>query len=129
MVPIPSASIIGTLFKDGNVSVTTLSESGGSQDTTKTTTDDESADSGRYGITGGAGSKSVSTEESELILELLVLIYAIVAQAFLFLDGIFCSKSDGVKAELLDGETSEDRLGHGIPKICGVDDTSTDMLL
>jgi hypothetical protein len=120
LVPVPSSSVIGTLFEDDNVSVATLSESGGGQDTAKTTTDDESADVGRYGIAGGTGSKGVLTEESKLALELLVLVYAIVAQAFLFLDGILCAESDGVKAELLDGETSEDGLGHGIEETDGM---------
>jgi hypothetical protein len=119
LIPVPSASVIGALLENDNVGVAALSETDGGHDTANTTANDESADFGRYGIAAGkrAGSKSVVIEEAELILELMVLINAIVAYAFLFLDVILCAESDGVEAELLDGEASEDRLCHGIGRV------------
>jgi hypothetical protein len=115
LIPVPSASVIGALLENDNVGVAALNETDGGHDTTNTTANDESTNFGRYGIAAGkrAGSKSVVIEEAELILELMVLINAIVAYAFLFLDVILCTESD----ELLDGEASEDGLCHGIGRV------------
>jgi hypothetical protein len=114
LVPVPSTSVIGTLLEDNSVGIATLSETDGGQDTAKTTANNESPDFGRYRMVAfgkGTGSESVVAEEAELILELLVLIRAILAHALLFLDGILCTESDGVEAELLDGaKASEDGL-------------------